>query len=76
MVMVLDLDKGAIDFERTMLQVRREVAMEALRVAKGSKALAARLLGIKRTTFVVWLIRAGLMPTSKSKIANSLRGAA
>lgn len=35
----------------------REIITEALRVCEGNKTQAAKILGVKRTTLLVWLRR-------------------
>jgi DNA-binding NtrC family response regulator len=55
-----DMPEGGVNFDAVVTKVERDLLLQSLSKAGGNKMRAARMLGMKRTTFVEKLKRLGI----------------
>ena len=63
--MAAEIGEGGIDLNAVVRELEGRMINEALKQAGGNKQAAARLLGLKRTTFSAKLRRCGVIATSR-----------
>jgi len=60
-----EIGEGGIDLNALVRELEGRMINEAMKLAGGNKQAAARLLGLKRTTFSAKLRRCGLIPSGQ-----------
>jgi len=64
--MVAEIGEAGVDLNALVRELEGRMINEALKMAGGNKQAAARLLGLKRTTFSAKLRRCGVIASASS----------
>jgi DNA-binding NtrC family response regulator len=65
----LSIPEGGLNFDSVVSNIERELLLESLRRTGGNKCQAARLLNLKRTTFIEKLKRLNLTPETEPALS-------